>query len=289
VKQVGEFRDRLDEEARRVSADAGAFDGVKRRAGRRRIRRQVASGVLALVIAGGSFALAFAAFRGTGPSRPAAGPSPSDPVAVRVVSSSGDPGTGVAVASTLNEAGYEVVPNLEDAGRDYKTTTIACPPWFDDEASRIADHLGVEAKIVGALPNPGFDVTVYVGKDYARADVAQLEAWIEEFVAARDGLAAHEYVGAAREDYFETSNRGEPRRDELFLYRDGGVIDYRVDKVDRLMESRWQADVRITWGAADRCAREVTVERLTVWEPSGGTFRLIDAELIKLLRPCPPN
>jgi hypothetical protein len=275
---MGEFRDRLDQEARRVSGQAGALDGVMRRAGRRRVRRQVVTGVLALAIAGGSFALAVAAFRGPGTAQPAVGPSPSDPVEVRVVAG-GDPGIAAAVASSLREAGYDILADVAHAGRPDRTTTIACPPWFDDEALAIANHLGVEAKIVGALPKSDYDLTVYIGSDYTRAAIEELEGFIEGFVAARDGLAAEEYVGVARRDYFETSNRAKPRRNELFLYGDGGVLRYRVDDVDRLMESRWRADVRITWGRLDRCVRHA-VERLTIWEPSDGTFRLLDARLV---------
>jgi hypothetical protein len=47
-------------------------------------------------------------------------------------------------------------------------------------------------------------LTVYVGKDCDRAAIEKLKEWIGGFVAARDGLAAEEYAGAARSDYFET-------------------------------------------------------------------------------------
>ena len=277
---MGEFHEDLNREAGRVSGDPGALDKVMARAGRRRVRRQIATGVVALAIAGGSFALAFAAFQGPGTSRPAIGPSPTDPVVVRVLDGTGDPPTAVGAATLLAKAGYEVVPRVGDAGHIYETTTIACTSDYDDEAADIADHLGVDAEVTATIPDPAYDVTVYIGTDYPTADIDELKGWIEGFIAARDGLAAAEYVGAARDDFFETSNRAEPRPNELFLYGDGGLLGYRVDKVDRLTERRWRAEVRITWGNAGPCFRRVAIERLTIWEPSDGTFRLLDARLL---------
>ena len=58
---MDELRRRLEEEARRVDADPDALEGVRRRAGRRRVSRQVGTGVLALAVAAGGFALAVVA------------------------------------------------------------------------------------------------------------------------------------------------------------------------------------------------------------------------------------
>jgi hypothetical protein len=74
---MGEFKDRLDAEARRVAAEPDALASIKDRARRRRVRRQVGSGVAALAVAGAGFAVAVVAFRGGPLVGPAVGPSVS--------------------------------------------------------------------------------------------------------------------------------------------------------------------------------------------------------------------
>jgi hypothetical protein len=78
---MSDLRDFMDGEARRVRARDDALDGVLRRAERRRTVRRVATGAIALAIAGAGFGLAYGAFRpadlkpgGTGP---VPGPTPS--------------------------------------------------------------------------------------------------------------------------------------------------------------------------------------------------------------------
>jgi hypothetical protein len=152
---MGEFRERLDAEARRVTANPDRFGEVVERSRRRRIRRQVTSSVVALAIAGGSFALAYGAFRGPGPARPIAGPSPSatSSVEVRLLDGADDPEAMEVARDLIGSAGFKVVES-GSAGHPYETTTIACPLEFDHEAARIAELLGVEAAIVPAIPNP---------------------------------------------------------------------------------------------------------------------------------------
>jgi hypothetical protein len=78
---MSEFGDRLDAEARRVAAEPDALASIKNRAHRRRVRRQVGSGVAALAVAGAGFAVAASAFR-SGPSfQPRVGPIASSPPA----------------------------------------------------------------------------------------------------------------------------------------------------------------------------------------------------------------
>jgi LytR cell envelope-related transcriptional attenuator len=106
---MGEFRDGLDAEARRVRAEPDALERLKARARRRRIRRQVGSGVAALAVAGAGFALAFTAFR-EGPPVPRATPSvePSPVPTGRAV--------GVIAPIWLGDEARELTGWLADAG-----------------------------------------------------------------------------------------------------------------------------------------------------------------------------
>jgi hypothetical protein len=74
---MDELRQQLDDEARQVEAGPDALAMLKRRAGRRRVTRQVGSRVIALAVAGAGFALAFQAFQGEPGGRPLVGPSGS--------------------------------------------------------------------------------------------------------------------------------------------------------------------------------------------------------------------
>lgn len=74
---MDELRQLLDDEARRVEAGPDPLEAVKRRVGRRRVKRQVGTGVVALAIAGSGFALAFEAFQTGRPGRPLVGPTES--------------------------------------------------------------------------------------------------------------------------------------------------------------------------------------------------------------------
>jgi LytR cell envelope-related transcriptional attenuator len=192
---MGDFRERLDAEARRVTADPDRFGDVVERSRRRRIRRQVTSSVVALAIAGGSFALAYGAFRGPGPARPIAGPSPSatSSVEVRLLDGADDPEAMEIARDLIGSAGFEVV-ETGPAGHTYETTTISCPLEFDHEAARIADRLGVEAAIVPAIPNTEYDLTVCVGEDFATFESGLL-AWIRDFVEARQNGDAERFLG----------------------------------------------------------------------------------------------
>jgi hypothetical protein len=274
---MGEFRDRLDAEAKRVSADPDRFGQVIERARRRRIRRQVTSGVLALAIAGGSFALAYGAFRGPGSARPVAGASPSaiSSVQLRLLDGADDPYAMDAARGLIRMAGFKVVEEGE-AGHAYETTTIACPLDFDDEAARLAKLLGVEAAIVPALPNPDYDLTVYIGEDFSTPEHVRLLTWIAKFVEARqEGNAERILAPSARDDYFETSGRTEPRFGELYLHPEQGTR-FRVTSWDKLNADTWSFDLQVVWESP--CPR-LFIERITIAVVGDGRYELTSASL----------
>jgi hypothetical protein len=108
---MDDLRNRLDDEARQVRARDDSLDRLRRRAGRRRVTRQVGTGTLALALAAGGFALAFDAFSGPRNARPLVGPTPSmSPSASPVVVAAPDPlqSEAQALAARMTEAGYTV-------------------------------------------------------------------------------------------------------------------------------------------------------------------------------------
>jgi hypothetical protein len=274
---MGEFREHLDEEARRVSARSAALEDVKRRAGRRRIRRQVATGVLALVIAAGSFLLAVTAFRGPGSARPAVGPAPSvSPAArVRLLDGANDPEAIDIIRELINKAGYQVLQE-GPAGHAYETTTIACPPAFDDEAARMAHQLDVDAAIVPAIPHPDYDLTLYVGEDLALFEHERVLTWIGRFVEARRNGDAERFLApSAREDYFETSGRTEPRFGELYLYPEQEIVGYLVPNWYKVETDTWAFDLRLVLKSP--CPSGF--ERITIAAVGDGRYELTSASL----------
>jgi hypothetical protein len=239
--------DLLDAEARRMREAPDALASVLRRAGRRRQARRIASGILALAVAGATFGLAYAAFRPsveTGPTgEPVTGPSvtptPSPsaarptppPFEVLVVNVSGTEHAGeLAVAMLRGAVLPEDIPaeavRLSDgspigtaAEGTSSSTRLFCHPALEDEAGAIRDVL-----FPGAELRPRIDadaILVAVGEDFVRENgppLANLET-VRTFMTRR-------VSGSAAEPLLS--------EDALRQYRDhdGGLslYDYAQDR-----------------------------------------------------------
>jgi LytR cell envelope-related transcriptional attenuator len=110
---MDELKRQLDEEARRVQSDPEALEAVRRRAGRRRVTRQIGTGALALAIAGAGFGVAYSAFRGGPAGRPLVGPSgsisPTSELTIVTVVGPGElGGEASALGARLADAGHNV-------------------------------------------------------------------------------------------------------------------------------------------------------------------------------------
>jgi hypothetical protein len=275
---MGELHDHLDREARRVSGDREAFDRIIGRARRRRTARRVAGGALALAIAGAGLGVAYGAFRGPDTAQPAVGPSPSatSSARVRLLDGADDPEAMEIARGVIGMAGFQVVEE-GPAGHPYETTTIACPLEFDEEAARIAERLGVEAAIVAGIPNPEYDLTVYIGEDFATFEHEHLTAFVDDFIDARQDGDAEMYLGSsARDDYFETSGRTEPRSGELYLYPEQGIARFRIQGWDKLDVDTWRFELRLSLNAG--CQR-VVMERIRIEVLGGSRYELESANL----------
>jgi hypothetical protein len=158
-----------------------------------------------------------------------------------------DPEAIDLIRHLINAAGYQVVQE-GTAGHAYETTTIACPPAFDDEAARMAHQLSVDASIVPAIPHPGYDLTLYIGEDFAPFELERALRWIGHLVEARRNGDAERFLApSSRDDYFETSGRAEPRPGELYLYPEEGIARFLVVGWDRLGTETWRFQIRFRW------------------------------------------
>jgi hypothetical protein len=168
-----------------------------------------------------------------------------------------------------------------DAGHRFDRTLIACPPEFDEEARAIARRLEVEARIVAAIPNPEYDLTVYMGEDFATFEGELLRAWIRGFVEARrEGNAERFIAPAGRDDYFETSGRTEARPGELYLYPERDIVDSRIDGFDQLDPDTLRFELRLY--TKDPCASP-TIERIWLHVVGDGRYELASAQFVTVL------
>jgi hypothetical protein len=181
--------------ARQVSVGEAAMQEVIRRAERRRTFRRVGGAVLALAIAGGGISLAFATFRPSEPSVPAAGPTPgptptsddATPAAipVEIANASTDPRVPPFVESLLeargrgvHHGGYQVIVISETEGSE--VTAVLHDPGLEAEAQRIVDRVLPGATVrPDAIPG-GAPLRIVVGADFVESQAEALAAF--EFV-----------------------------------------------------------------------------------------------------------
>jgi hypothetical protein len=227
---MSEFRDGLDAEARRVRAEPDALERMRGRAHRRRVRRQVGSGVAALAVAGAGFAVVFGAFRGPVPSVPQAGPSSSiSPTGmvttVRVVAPAHLEEEASALAAQLLEAGFDanVIVVAEAQGSPFTMLQYA------QDAGALAKRIRSEflTADVEAIAYAGTEPTIQItlGADYQKQVRGTVRVRVLDAGAGRAGTdtaaaqlrgAGYDVVevGDAPATYDETIVACAPQHDE---------------------------------------------------------------------------
>ncbi|MGH2655301.1 MAG: LytR C-terminal domain-containing protein [Actinomycetota bacterium] len=179
--------DFLDDEARRVRSEPGALGAVLDRAGRRRRTRRVATGGLALAVAGAGIGLAYAAFRPARQAQPGGFPVPGPsfsaspgPRLVSVVNSSAIEGAADFAAAVMAAEGVGVdVVEVAPSGNPSDVTRIHRHPAHEEEAIRLRDRF-----FSGAELRPRIDpevIEIRVGRDF----IESRPVLFEQFAAVR--------------------------------------------------------------------------------------------------------
>jgi len=243
---MSELRRRLDREAGRVHADPRARNDVLHRAERRRRARRIATGVVALAVAGGSLGLAYAAFRPGADTRPAGRPVPgptstadqgsADALPIEIVGGAeGDATTAYLLARlagegpAIRDGGYDVIVTVRDRADRPDHTLINCPLEFDHEAELLRQSMFPTAIIGPMVPDEEVALRITLGRDLEEQDDGGLAAFeltetFMRFRALGDGRANELLADEAADQY----HRGEGGL-ELFGYVNGGfrVISIR--------------------------------------------------------------
>lgn len=285
---MSEFRPFLDREAQEIDPQPGAFDGVLRRAERRRSARRVATAVVALVLAGGGIGLAYATLgpdRGGRPTgqpvdrtrvRPVPGPThtPRANVVPGLVignQSSVDGAAEFAIALLASDGIEADLTLLRAERKDIDVTTINCHPARESDALALQD-----AYFPGAELHPRIDpdsVLISVGNDFIESNRTMFANFIavRSFMTRRvEGAGAEAFLSdeAARE--FATGGLS------LYDYAVGGA--FAIQALHPSEEDGAVADVLVFSSAKSRA---VAMERLTVGDldPEDGTPEILAAEL----------
>lgn len=265
-----DLHDSLENEARRVLSEPGALGAVLERAGRRRRAKRIATGALALVVAGAGFGLAYAAFR---PARqvepggvPVPGPSVSaSPVirAVIVINHSGIQGASQFASAVMAADGIVAdVVVVPSEGSDERTA-IYCHPTREAEAIRLRNRF-----FPGADLRPRIDpeeIEIRVGQDFidARRDLFELFIAVRSFMTRRlEGSGAEAFLSAKAARQYGSG--------DLALYE--GVADASFFSIQSI------------WPVADETAVALVqtdgqTERLTAGT-AGGRPVILEAELL---------
>lgn len=195
----------LDREARRVAAQPGALDAVRKRADRNRRVRRVVTGAVALMIGGAGMAIAFAAFRTETTSRPSAGPSSATPApspsnvdatpssfTLEVLNATGQGLDAMAPyifllfqdAEAVGSASFKVFSDTEERR---STSQILTDFAHEDAAVRIEQTLLPGAQIGRLPPDSQMDIRVVLGRDFANRELDGIHAYqfVREFMAVR--------------------------------------------------------------------------------------------------------
>jgi hypothetical protein len=275
---MSELRGPLDREARNVRADPRALDEVLRRAERRRRTRRIATGAVALAVAGGSLGLAYAAFRPGSDPHPAARPVPGptttpevEPAPIAVIVANGSDTEAAAEFAAALLVGEAVAPDVVMVTRPAihrDVTTIHCHPAREAEAVRLRDEF-----FPGAVLRPRIDpraLLVTVGDDFVRDNRAMFEHYmtVRGFMHRRtQGSGAEAFLAeAAARDYAEGVGGL-----DLYAYAEGGR--FLVTSIFRTQEENSIAAVRIVGPARNK------VESITVGdaEPQDGRPKVLAA------------
>jgi hypothetical protein len=308
---MSEFGPFLDREARRIDPQPGTLDVVLRRAERRRFARRVASGVVALALAGGGIGLAYATFapdrEGRPASRPVPGPTPTagpqpsptteearPPLRIEVLNGIAAPGSGwrqgpeelaagdaaTALISGLGGVDgrpFEVTWHGERPRRPVRTTTIYCLPSLDHVAAELQDGLSVPSDIRPLIPASGFDLRVVLGDDFVRSNPTAVATarLVSEFMTARHADAGAEpYLSDLAARDYAAGIGG------LSLYGYTGPAERSVHTITAMYprgDGSFTLVVRLTYRGSTRMGHET----LTVGAvgPEDGTLKVLSAEL----------
>jgi len=230
-----DLRELLDAEAGRVRGGAEALGSVLRRAHRRRRTRRIASGAVALAVAGAVFGLAYEAFRPGREARPASTPLPG-PTATPTPSSDqasppplelhvtvDPPLAGYVVAllegqgDIVRAGGYSVGAEPAHGART-ETTTLFCHPNLEAEARRLRDAFFPGAELRASLDQSS--IRIAIGEDFARREAEEIANYllVEQFMTARGR-------GSGAETFLSVDAAGQYGRGEgglsLYSYASG--------------------------------------------------------------------
>jgi hypothetical protein len=275
MSDLGPF---LDREAHRIRAEGDPLGAMLHRAARRRLVRRVATGAVALAVAGTSLGLAFAAFYPDDRARPAApvpGPSASPTPGADwglVVANGSSNKTAAQFAAALL-AGEAVVPDIVVLTRPASArtvTTIHCHPAQEAEAVELRDEF-----FPGAELRPRIDpdtILVTVGDDFVGDNPSMFDHYlmVRRFMERRtEGQGAEGLLSErAARDYGEGVGG-------LSLYSYAEGERYQITSIFGTGDETSIATVHIVG------RRGTTVESITVGdaEPADGRLEIIAAAM----------
>lgn len=295
---MGEFQDRMDQEARRVHGGPDAFLQVLDRAARRRRARRVASGVLGLAVAAAGLGIAYAAFTPEDPqarpggSAPVPGPSVSAtpttqetpaglPIEVLSGTESDSPAAYMAarLASEgvfVRDGGYRVLAS-GNATHEPPRTLILCSPRYDHEAERLQQAFFPGARIDLALPDQPVALRIILGRDFEDQDDGGFRAFAlaEAFMGARVlGRDAERFLSEKAAAKYEAREGGL----SLYGYPDGG---YKVTGLMAAQEGEpHQGAFRVIVQTVKEGSARTRHESLWIGpiDGAGSEFKVLDVE-----------
>jgi hypothetical protein len=216
-----------DAEAGRVRGPAEALDSVLRRADRRRRTRRIASGAVALAVAGAAFGLAYEAFGPGREARPASTPLPgptatptpssdqASPPPLELHVTADPPLAGYVIAllegqgDIVRAGGYSVGAEPTNGGARTETTTLFCHPNLEAEARRLRDAFFPGAELRTSLDQTS--IGVVIGEDFARREAEEIANYVlvEQFMTARGrGSGAETFLSIDATRQYERQEGG---------------------------------------------------------------------------------
>lgn len=280
-----DLHDSLENEARRVRSEPGALGAVLERAGRRRRTRRIASGVLALAVAGGGIGLAYAAFRPTRdlrPGGPLPGPTTSvspDPVAFEGLSignrSSQEGAAEFARALLASEGVAADLMLLRAQEGNSEATTIHSHSSRQADAVSLRDRFFPDAELVSRIDPGSETLLVAIGNDFLHEHEREFELFmtVRSFMTRRvEGAGAEAFLSDDAADQYADGQNGL----SLYGYTQGG--GFQIQVFHRGEDEAAVVEL-VTW--APPAADDFVLERLTVGDhdPEDGRPEILAAEL----------
>jgi len=280
-----DLHDFLDDEARSVRSEPGALDAVLDRVSRRRRVKRIATGALALVVAGAGFGLAYAAFRPASDLRPG-GPLPGprtsvspDPAIFDGLAignrSSQDGAAEFARAMLASEGVTADLMLLRAQGGTSDVTTIHSHPSRHSDAISLRDRFFPDAELRPRIDPGPETLLVAIGDDFLRDHEREFELFmtVRSFMTRRvEGAGAEALLSDDAADQYADGQNGL----SLYGYTQGGGFQLQVF---RRGEDESAVVELVTW--APPAADDFVLERLTVGDhdPEDGRPEILAAEL----------